>query len=309
MSDFCEKRPMKAPSGTMDILRRIAGGWRCLGLAFGLAVSASAVPAADPLPSTGNPRRVDAALEADLLQGLGDLKLPPARQNAPAPAEPAPPVDAPSPEELRGLLEQEGEDLGSKGESPTQRIGSMMRSVEERFVSKDSSQATQQLQEDIVTQLRAMLEQQKKKCSQCSGGECDSPGSSSSSGSKPSGSKPGESKSPPKPGSPDEPGKEPGDPKQSPDAESDAPSNPGEATDPQASSAPGATDSEDRLDPSRLEEVLRRSAADFDELWGQLPPQVQQRLKQGLTERTLPQYEPMIEAYYRRLAEDSGEAR
>lgn len=308
---------MKAPSESMVIPRRAV---RVLsaGFLFGLAVSASVVFAADPLPPTGGPG-VDAApeadlLEGDLLDGLGDLKLPPPKQSAPAPAEPAAPVDAPSVEELRGLLQPQGEDIGSEGESPTERIGSMMRSVEERFVSKDSSKTTQQLQEDIVTQLRAMLEQQEKKCSQCSGGQCDNP-SSSSSGSKPSGSKPGESKSPPggtpgkQPGSPDEKGEEPADPKQSPEAESDSPSNPGDATDPQASSAPGATDSEDRLDPTRLAEVLRRSAADFDELWGQLPPQVQQRLKQGLTERTLPQYEPMIEAYYRRLAEDSGEAR
>ena len=308
---------MKAPSETMIISRRAARSLSA-GFLFGLAVSASFVFAADPLPQTGGPGGVDAALEADLLEGLGDLKLPPPKQAAPAsgqrapavrpPAAPAPPVDAPSVEELRGLLKPQGEDLGSAGESPTDRIGSMMRSVEERFVSKDSSKTTQQLQEDIVVQLRAMLEQQEKKCSQCSGGQCDNPGSSSS-GSKPSGSKPGESKSPPKPGSPDEQSKEPADPKQSPNAESDSPSNPGATTDPQASSAPGATDSEDRLDPTRLAEVLRRSAADFDELWGQLPPQVQQRLKQGLTERTLPQYEPMIEAYYRRLAEDSGEAR
>lgn len=297
----------------MAILRRIADRSLPASFVFGLAVAASGIFAADPLPPSGPSGGVDAALEADLLEGLGDLKLPPQKQNAPAVAEPTPPVDAPSPEELRGLLQQEGEDLGSAGESPTQRIGSMMRSVEERFVGKDSSKTTQQLQEDIVTQLRAMLEQQEKKCSQCSGGQCpkeegDSP-SSSSSGSKPSGSKPGESKSSPKPGSPDENGKQSADPKRSPDAESDSPTNPGEATDPQASSAPGATDSEDRLDPTRLAEVLRRSAADFDELWGQLPPQVQQRLKQGLTERTLPQYEPMIEAYYRRLADDSGEAR
>jgi hypothetical protein len=292
----------------MPILRRVVRRALSAGLTLGALAVASAAWSADPVPSDGD---FDAALEADLLEGLGDLKLPPPpakSEPAPAPAGGAPDVDAPSVEELRGLLQPEGEDLGSAGESPTERIGSMMRSVEERFVGKDSSQATQQIQEDIVTQLRAMLEQQEKKCSQCSGGQKDSPGSSSS-GSKPGGSKPGEGKSDPKPGSPDEQGKEPGDPNETPDGESDSPSNPGDATDPQASSAPGATDSEDRLDPTRLEEVLRRSAADFDELWGQLPPQVQQRLKQGLTERTLPQYEPMIEAYYRRLAEDSGEAR
>ncbi|HEV7282704.1 MAG TPA: hypothetical protein VGN57_21035 [Pirellulaceae bacterium] len=299
----------------MPILRRVVSRTLSASLAAGALVAASAAWSADPLPR-GGAGGVDAALEADLLEGLGDLKLPPPQQAAPAPgaapspaspAETAPPVDTPSVEELRGLLQPEGEDLGAAGESPTQRIGEMMRTVEERFVSKDSSQTTQQIQEDIVTQLRAMLEQQEKKCSQCSGGQCDSPGSSSSPGSKPGGSKPGQSK--PKPGSPGEQGEEPGNPKQPPEGQSDSPTNPGDAADPQASSAPGATDSEDRLDPSRLEEVLRRSAADFDELWGQLPPQVQQRLKQGLTERTLPQYEPMIEAYYRRLAEDSGEAR
>lgn len=301
---------MRSRSEPFSVMRRTLRRALSASLVTGALVAVPVARSADPLPPEGA-GGVDAALEADLLEGLGDLKLPPPMKREPAPdsrEESAPPVDAPSVEELRGLLQQEGEDLGSAGESPTERIGEMMRSVERRFVSKDSSQATQQIQEDIVTQLRAMLERQEKKCSQCNGGQNDSSNSSSSS-SKPRGSKPGEGKSSPKPGSPDENEKEPTDPNQSPDAESDSPSNSGDATDPQASSAAGATDSEDRLDPSRLEEVLRRSASDFDELWGQLPPQVQQRLKQGLTERTLPQYEPMIEAYYRRLAEESGEAR
>jgi hypothetical protein len=39
------------------------------------------------------------------------------------------------------------------------------------------------------------------------------------------------------------------------------------------------------------------------EAWGQLPPQLRERLRNALPERFLPGFEPMLEAYYRRLAE------
>lgn len=38
-------------------------------------------------------------------------------------------------------------------------------------------------------------------------------------------------------------------------------------------------------------------------VWGQLPPQLRQRMRSAGVEEFLPQYEAMIEAYYKRLAE------
>lgn len=51
-------------------------------------------------------------------------------------------------------------------------------------------------------------------------------------------------------------------------------------------------------------EPLESRAAVMDtEAWGQLPPQLRERLRNALPERFLPGFEPMLEAYYRRLAE------
>jgi hypothetical protein len=39
------------------------------------------------------------------------------------------------------------------------------------------------------------------------------------------------------------------------------------------------------------------------EIWGQLPPQLREQLRNTVPERFLPGYEALIESYYRRLAE------
>jgi hypothetical protein len=51
------------------------------------------------------------------------------------------------------------------------------------------------------------------------------------------------------------------------------------------------------------EPVDGRAAVMDTEAWGQLPPQLRERLRNALPERFLPGFEPLLEAYYRRLAE------
>jgi hypothetical protein len=41
------------------------------------------------------------------------------------------------------------------------------------------------------------------------------------------------------------------------------------------------------------------------DLWGELPPNVREQMMQNPTEQFVPQYESMIEEYYRRLSEEN----
>lgn len=57
-------------------------------------------------------------------------------------------------------------------------------------------------------------------------------------------------------------------------------------------------------DGRRAREPMESRAAVMDtEAWGQLPPQLRERLRNSLPERFLPGFETMLENYYRRLAE------
>lgn len=57
-------------------------------------------------------------------------------------------------------------------------------------------------------------------------------------------------------------------------------------------------------DGRRAREPMESRAAVMDtEAWGQLPPQLRERLRNSLPERFLPGFETMLESYYRRLAE------
>ena len=62
-----------------------------------------------------------------------------------------------------------------------------MRTVEERISQKDTAEATQRLQQQIVSDLALLIEQAKK---QCSGGQCNKPGAAKP-GGKPGGNKKG----------------------------------------------------------------------------------------------------------------------
>ncbi len=169
----------------------------------------------------------------------------------------------------RQLLDQlrEGEDLGEKSPDPFLTVSRRMRTVEERISQKDTAEATQRLQRQIVSDLALLVEQAKQ---QCSGGPCNNPGAAKP-GGKPGGSKKG-------------------------------------GTGDNAGTKRSAKESTERIGKSAVAEAeLAALKTMLKEVWGQLPPKLREQMQSGMAEQFLPQYETLIEAYYKRLAEDRSE--
>lgn len=58
-----------------------------------------------------------------------------------------------------------GEDIGQpNSENPLRQIGQRMRSVQQRISDKDTSKPTQELQQQVVTDLTDLIRQMEKKC-------------------------------------------------------------------------------------------------------------------------------------------------
>lgn len=70
---------------------------------------------------------------------------------------------------------------------------------------------------------------------------------------------------------------------------------------------PASKDATDSSQAARSQEAGAKTGIDAQELereiWGQLPPQLREQLRNTVPERFLPGYEALIEAYYRRLSE------
>jgi hypothetical protein len=167
----------------------------------------------------------------------------------------------------RMLLEQlgEGEDLGQESSDPLSSIARRMRTVEQLISRQNTSERTQQIQEQIVADMEALIEQLQKKCS---GGQCNNDG-------------------------PKQPGK--------PSSGNKAGS--GEN---QGSNQP-AKDSTDRVGKSEEELAdLERLERMLKSVWGHLPPKVREQMQNGTQEEFLPQYQELIEEYYKRLATESS---
>ncbi len=168
--------------------------------------------------------------------------------------------------QLRDRL-REGEDLGEKSSDPFLTASRRMRTVEERIGQKDIAEATQRMQQQIVSDLALLIEQAKQ---QCSGGQCNNPGAAKP-GGKPGGGKKG-------------------------------------GTGDNAGTKRSAKESTERIGKSAAAEAeLEALKTMLKEVWGQLPPKLREQMQSGMAEQFLPQYEALIEAYYKRLAEDRSE--
>lgn len=150
---------------------------------------------------------------------------------------------------------------------PLTRVSERMRQVENRIADQNTAEKTQEIQQKIISELDVLIAEMEKQCQQSSGGKPNS---------KP---QPNQEKKPePKP-------------------------NQGDATQ-QASDDP-ASESTDRVQSAEdIETKMEELEVLVKKVWGHLPPRVREQMQNADSEKILPQYESLIEAYYQRLAED-----
>jgi hypothetical protein len=163
--------------------------------------------------------------------------------------------------------DQTGEDLGQPSrQSPLVGIESAMRTAEELIADRASVEQGLEVQQQVVADLDALIEELQKQCAACQG-------QSSSQTQKPSSRR------------------------------SEVASKPGRPAGSKGTTA--AEDSTTRLnqgaaaavDMAEMQELLK-------DLWGHLPERVREQLLQAPTDEFLPKYELEIEKYFRRLAEE-----
>ena len=165
------------------------------------------------------------------------------------------------------LQEQLRRELGAAAEkesdNPVLDIARRMLDVQSRIADTDAGEKVQNEQKKIIADLDKLIEQAKKSC-KCSG-SCSNPKQSSSRTPSSSAKKPGQ-----------KPGNKP----------SDKPA--------QQSSQRPPDKKTVKPDPAEMRNLIK-------DLWGELPPNVREQMLQNPTEQFVPQYESMIEEYYRRL--------
>ena len=166
----------------------------------------------------------------------------------------------------RNLLDElgEGEDIGSEGESELTRIARQMRRAQLRIEQQQVSDQTQEIQQDVVSKLDALIKELQEKKRQCQACASDNP-------------------------------KQGGQQIKQPNQPTDGQQ--------QTSNKPAA-DSTQRLgqqnvattDAEALEALVKQ-------VWGHLPDRARQEMQNAAVEDFLPKYQQVIEDYYRRLAE------
>lgn len=234
-------------------------------------------------PPTTAPPRGKPSLDDDLLRDLPPTKPQPAPGNVgpPDPTNPAEkPIDKPTVEKtdasgrsspnvarppappagLDPRSSEEGEDIDlNTPAARLRRIQERMSAARDRLAQRDTSTVTLQLQDQVLTDLDAFLEQLQKSSS-----SSPSAAGSSAAGKQTAANTPGQRQSRPRP-------------KDS--------SLEGGVTE-----QGGAGDQEER--------------AAVKEVWGQWPARLREQVQNAMPEKFLPAYESLIEAYYRRLAEE-----
>jgi hypothetical protein len=165
-----------------------------------------------------------------------------------------------------------GEDIG---ENKLTKIIRQMKSVKERLAKSNSGSATRNEQREIAAELAALVEQLRKQCSQCQGGECKS-------GSKSSSGKPGT-----KPGQPNQTaGKSPA---------TDAPNNP--ARNSTAQARPNRSDRPD----AAMNELVKKALDGLN-----LPEKDREQMLQAAPDEFLPSFGLSIRKYFERIVEEEG---
>lgn len=253
-----------------------------------VALLSSRVGAADvppqptdaPRPSTQQPTSgLDDELLRDLESNLGEDDLPATKKRGMRPMGGSlkRKVEKPADKKSDDLTDDEALDselmrgleqgLPEDENSPLSRIGRAMRDVEGLVAQAKAGRPTQELQDKIVADLERLLEAARKRQQQ------SNPSSGSQSSSRQSASRPS------RPGG-------------SAGGASDKPA--------QDSSAAMKDRATARPDPAEMQDLLR-------DLWGHLPEHERQMVINSTVEQFLPKYELLIEAYFRRLAEQAAD--
>jgi hypothetical protein len=172
--------------------------------------------------------------------------------------------------ELQERLRRElGAASVKENDNPALDIARQMLDVQRRFADSDAGEKTQDEQKRIIADLDKLIEQAKKSCS----------GSCSSSNPKPCSSRtPSNSAS-------NKPGQKPGNKPSNKPAQQSTQRPPDKKT--------------VKPDPAEMRNAIK-------DLWGELPPNVREQMMQNPSEQFVPQYESMIEDYYRRLSEEKN---
>lgn len=266
---------------------RRSGCWTLacvLGLAWSSAIAQDQAPSQPQKPTTKTSpaeRSLDDALlddlDNELLEGLGDMKdlPPPEPQRKQLPGE----TDADKPEgempEPQPLDPHDGEDPGAAGadDDPLGYISQEMRLVEELISKQGKRDYTESMQQRIVEDLAHLIEQAERQQAQQQSSSSSQQQQQQQQARRQSIKQPEQSQA------------------QAPGKTSQKP----------------AADSTDRLgraerarpDPELFQGLLKDS-------WGNLPQREREQMMQMSPERFLPQYELMIERYYRRLSEEKS---
>jgi hypothetical protein len=167
------------------------------------------------------------------------------------------------------LPEQLRRELGAAAvmecDNPLLDIARRMLDVQSRIAGADGGEQVQGEQKKIIADLDKLIEEAKKSCN--GSGSCANPKQSSSRTPSSAAKKPGS-----------KPGNKP----------SNKPAQQSSQRPPDKKAA--------KPDPAEMRNLIK-------DLWGELPPGVREQMMQNPTEQFVPQYESMIEEYYRRLAE------
>jgi len=244
-------------------------------IAAGIVAWGAAAPAraADPPPD-----KAADTLDDELLKGLGGEK--PARKPAADP-QPSQPAGSDLDDELLKGLGGEKKpqpkpdakpgEKPAAGDDPIAKVTEEMRAAQELMRRTRRDEALRPKQEEIVRQLDDLIKQIKQRQQQ------QQSSSSSSQQQQPQAQARQQVK-------------QPGQPGQSP-ATQDAP----------------ARDSSDELrrrDPSKVD--MAKMQEMLKDIWGQLPPRIREQMLQSGAEKFLPEYELLIEQYFKTLAERRG---
>jgi hypothetical protein len=172
------------------------------------------------------------------------------------------------PGELEKKLHRElGAAAKKEDDHPLLDVARLMREVQKQLGKQDSDKATQEMQQRIAADLARMIDKARKS------GQCP-PGGKQDTGAK---TPLGKNDSPPKPGSPNKPGATPGHP---------------------------TSVSKDPREGKGGKVDLTEARKSIEALWPQLPARDRQLLQQLSDEDFLPEYQGLIEDYFRRLSEE-----